>query len=216
MHNSLMFRLQLVLVAVIAAAVAGAAERDGKQRPVYSWVDERGVTQYGDSIPPQYSKTERVIRNRQGVEIGKLDAQMTPAQLEESRRIKEIAQAEAERDRFLLTTYTSVADIEELRDTRLQQLGDQRKSTEGFVAVLSSRLDELQQEALAYRPYNSSASARRMPDRLAEDLVRTMNEMRSQRSILDSRRQDEENLRAQFQSDIDRYRSLRGGKSSTR
>jgi hypothetical protein len=50
-----------------------------------------------------------------------------------------------------------------------------------------------------------------MPDRLADSLVRTLNETRTQRNLLDSRRAEETALRAQFQADIDRYRQLRSG-----
>jgi hypothetical protein len=48
-----------------------------------------------------------------------------------------------------------------------------------------------------------------MPDDLAEDLMRTLNEMRSQRTALAAKDAEESALRAQFQSDIDRFRELR-------
>ena len=47
-----------------------------------------------------------------------------------------------------------------------------------------------------------------MPDDLAEDLVRTMNEMKSQKNALEAKDAEESALRTQFQADIDRYREL--------
>ncbi len=211
-----MSRLLFSAVFMFAALAAGAADRAGDKRVLYSWVDEKGITQYGDAVPPQYAKTERVVRNSQGIAVGRLEAQKTPEQLAAAQRQSELNASVEQRDRFLLTTYTSTRDIEALRDTRLEQIADQRRSTEEFVELLAARLDALQDEALAYRPYNPSNNARRMPDRLAEDLVRTLNEMRTQRSMLASRQQEEEQLRAQFQSDIDRYRELRGGSARPR
>jgi hypothetical protein len=49
-----------------------------------------------------------------------------------------------------------------------------------------------------------------MPDQLAEDLVRTINEMRRQETSIRERMTEEAALRAKFQSDIDRFRTLRG------
>jgi len=48
-----------------------------------------------------------------------------------------------------------------------------------------------------------------MPDDLAEDLMRTINEMRSQRTALAAKDAEENALRSQFQADIDRFRELR-------
>jgi hypothetical protein len=67
-----------------------------------------------------------------------------------------------------------------------------------------------------FRPYNASAGARQMPDKLAEDLIRTVNEVRRQRATLDERRDEEDALRARFQSDIDRFRLLRTGATAPR
>ena len=47
-----------------------------------------------------------------------------------------------------------------------------------------------------------------MPDDLAENLVRTVNELRVQSSALTAKSTEETALRAQFQADIERYREL--------
>jgi hypothetical protein len=112
-------------------------------------------------------------------------------------------------DTFLLTTYPAVKDIESLRDERLSQISGQRRAAETYIEGLHGRLNALQTRALNFKPYNEKAAARRMPDDLAEDLVRTLNEMRSQRTALAAKDAEETALRAQFQADIDRYKELR-------
>jgi chromosome segregation ATPase len=109
-------------------------------------------------------------------------------------------------DAFLVSTYTSVKDIEALRDARLDQLKGQRAAAEQYVESLRVRLTSLQSRALTYRPY--SKEARRMPDDLAENLVRTVNELRVQSSALTAQGEQEAALRSQFQEDIERYREL--------
>jgi hypothetical protein len=47
-----------------------------------------------------------------------------------------------------------------------------------------------------------------MPDDLAENLVRTVNELHVQSSSLTAKSAEEAALRLQFQSDIERYREL--------
>ncbi|MGH8757792.1 MAG: DUF4124 domain-containing protein, partial [Burkholderiales bacterium] len=48
---------------------------------MYKWVDENGVTHYGDSIPPEYRSRANEELNKRGVIIKKNDAALTPEQI---------------------------------------------------------------------------------------------------------------------------------------
>jgi len=199
-----------LIVTCAVIGIAHAADRSGGGKTgAYKWVDDKGVTHYGDSIPPEYSKQESTILNKRGVEIGRIAAQKTPEQLAEEARAQEAIVRQKQHDTFLLSTYPTVKDIESLRDERLEQISGQRRAAEAYVDTLNGRLSTLQSRALNFKPYNEKPTARRMPDDLAEDLMRTLNEMRSQRTALAAKDTEESALRAQFQSDIDRYRELR-------
>ena len=206
-------RLRL-LVLPFAAALATAAiaaptphSSSSSQKGIaYRWVDEQGVVHYGDNIPPQYASQDRAILNSQGVEVGHLDAQKTPEQEAVATRARDALMKQKQHDAFLVSTYTSVKDIEGLRDARLDQLLGQRAAAEQYLESLRGRLATLQSRAVNYRPY--SADARRMPDDLAENLVRTLNEVHAQSSALAAKSAEEATLRAQFQADIERYREL--------
>jgi hypothetical protein len=175
----------------------------------YRWVDENGVVHYGDRLPPQYAKKESAILNKQGVEVARTEAQKTPEQVAEERRRADAVFRQKQHDAFLLTTYTSVKDIEALRDERLDQISGQRRAAEAYVEGLHSRLNNLQTRARNFAPYSDKSGARKMPDDLAEDLVRTMNEMKAQKNAIEAKGAEENALRAQFQADIERYRELR-------
>ena len=146
--------------------------------------------------------------NPQGVPVGRLEGQKSPDQVEKEARDRAAVIKQKQHDTFLVTTYTSVKDIEALRDARLDQLKAQRAAGLQYIESLKSRLGTLQARAMTYRPYSANAGARSMPDDLAEDLVRTLNEMNTQTSALASKSQEEASLRAQFQADIERYREL--------
>jgi glutamine synthetase type III len=48
-----------------------------------------------------------------------------------------------------------------------------------------------------------------MPDDLAENLVRALSELRTQRSTLDTKDREEQAVRTEFDGDIRRYKELR-------
>jgi Domain of unknown function (DUF4124) len=199
-------------VAALTPVPARAASND-KAPHVFRWVDEKGVVHYGDRIPPQYAQQETAVLNDQGVEVDHVSPPKTAAELAESARVQAQQLAQQQRDSFLLTTYTSVKDIEQLRDERLEQMKGQRAAAEQYIASLHERLLALQARAMIFKPYNSEPRARRMPDDLAEQIVRTLDEERLQRTALVTRDQEETTMRAQFQADIDRYRELRAADS---
>ena len=189
-------------------APAWAAEAGAGSGQNYSWVDANGERHYGDVVPPEYAQTEKRVLNRQGVEIRHVDAPKSAEQVAEERRREQEIERRAQHDRFLMTTYTSTKDIERLRDERLDQVDGQIKATNAYIDTLQTRLKALQERAMHFKPYNTKPDARRMPDDLTEELVRTSNDVRTQHRALDTRTKEQATVRAQFEADIARYREL--------
>lgn len=213
-RNSPRFRTppaRLLTFSAMAVLLAGAAlaQQPNGKRPTYRWVDERGVVHYGDRIPAEYARGEASVLNSQGVAVSVRPAQKTPEQIARETEQRRIQDQERQRDNFLLTTYQSVRDIESLRDQRLQQMADARRSVEAYVESLQGRLVSLHERVQVFRPYNESPTARRMPDELAEDIVRTLKEVAVQRAQLAERLAEDRDMRQQFQVDIDRFRTLK-------
>jgi len=191
-------------------ALAGVGSGTENGRTVYKWVDEHGVTHYGDHIPPEYAAQEQRVINAQGVEISRLEAQKSPEQLAAEEQKKLETQQARDRDRNLLNTYASVQEIERLRDQRMTLVADQVKVTSQFLEVLNGRLKKLRLSSMHYKPYSSDPAAAAMPDQIAEDLVRVGNDIRTQEQNLHEKRSEEATMRKQFESDIDRFKQLRG------
>lgn len=207
------FRMRRLFPVLLAALPLLAAAQSDKRTTTYKWVDEKGVVHYGDSVPPQYSQRESTILNQQGVQIGRREAQKTAEQLAAEERQQQEVLRQKQHDNFLLMTYTSVADIERLRDERLATLDAQRTAAEQYLENLHSRMSVLQTRAMLFKPYNPREEARRMPDDLAEDLVRALNEMKTQNDALTAKDSEQAELRKQFQLDIDRYKMLRSARA---
>ena len=202
---TLSFALLCLCAGSAAAWAAGPA--------TYKWVDDQGVVHYGDSIPPQYAQKESTVLNKEGVAIGHKDAPKSAAELAAEDAAAEQLARQKQHDGFLLATYTSVKDIEQLRDERLLQIKGQRVAAEQYVASLGEQLSALQVRAQNFKPYSPRADARRMPDDLAEQMVHTINDIRTQKAALNSSHEEETKTQAQFQADIDRYKELRAAQA---
>ncbi|MEJ0007749.1 MAG: hypothetical protein WDM77_15640 [Steroidobacteraceae bacterium] len=169
-----------------------------------------------DSIPPQYSQKESTLLNKEGVPVGHKDATKSAAQLAAEATAEEQLARQKQHDSFLLGTYTSVKDIEQLRDERLQQVRGQRVAAEQYVASLGERLTALQTRAQNFKPYSTRPDAHRMPDDLAEQMVHTLNDIRTQKAALTLSQEQETKTQSQFQADIDRYKELRAAQAAVR
>jgi hypothetical protein len=191
-------------------SVALAADTSGSRRKVYEWVDAQGITHYGDQIPPEYAAQEHRVINGQGIEIEHTEAQKTPEQLAEEDKKRLDAAQRANRDRNLLNTYVSVQEIEHLRDQRLTLLSDQIKVTGQFLDTLNKKMGGLRLASARFRPYSEDPNAPPMSDQMAEDLVRVGSDIRTQEDNLREKRSEEAAVSRQFESDIARFKELKG------
>jgi hypothetical protein len=198
----------LNLMALCAATAAAAASSSLPAGQTYRWTDDKGVVHYGDSVPSEFAGKERSVLNGQGVEVQHVDGHKSGAELLQQTKADELARQRAQHDQTLLSTYVSAKDIEALRDERMAQIDGQIKASSTYVESLATRLGALQERALQFKPYSSEPNARRMPDDLAEELVRTANEARNQRKALDAKRSEQADIRVQFEADIQRFREL--------
>ena len=203
----------LVSAVLLASSAFGANNSQSSSssgRKVYEWVDEQGITHYGDQIPPEYASREHRLISGQGIELERTEAQKSPEQLAEEEQNRADAARRADRDRNLLNTYVSVQEIERLRDQRLTLLSDQIKVTGQFLEILNSRLSKLKVSSARFRPYSSDPNAPPMSDQVAEDLVRVGSDIHTQEENLREKRSQEAIMSKQFESDIARFKELKG------
>lgn len=193
-----------ISLALLQTAVAGESNA-GRS---YKWVDSNGVTHYGDTIPPEYASQGRAELNSQGVAVRQFPRQLTPAEAAEAQRQAAEAARQRQHDSSLLTTYMRVSDIEQLRDERVALIDGQLEIARGSLGSAEQRLTALQQRLTTFKPYSGSATARRVPDQLAEEVVQTLNERRSMQSAIESREKQKAALLAEFAADIARFREL--------
>ena len=207
-------RSRVLFAAVLLASSALAANdpqsSSSSGRRVYEWVDEQGITHYGDRIPPEYASKEHRVINGRGIELERTEAQKTPEQLADEEQKKVDAAQRANRDRNLLSTYVSVQEIEHLRDQRVALVSDQIKVTGQFLEILNGKMNKLKQSSARFKPYSLDPNAPPMSDQLAEDLVRVDSDIRTQEENLREKRSEEAIMNKQFENDIARFKELKG------
>ena len=201
----------LLVVAAIALPSIGSAQK------LYKWTDENGVVQYGDRIPPKYANRDREVLNNQGVRVGSEEGEVTEEEAAAEEALASAAEADKRakdeierRDRMLLETYASVAEIEDLRDQRLEQLGSQIKLTELNLNNLRKRIVDLQVDASNFKPYTTRPDAPQIPEVLARDLSQTTRSISRYEHDLAHTRANQVALRKSFDDDIARFIELKG------
>jgi hypothetical protein len=125
--------------------VAGAA--------TYKWTDEDGKVHYSDKAPPEAPKGGAAVLDKQGRQVKKIEAPLSPeaikAKAEEDERQKAAAKArddQARKDRALMQSYTSENEIDLARQRAVSTLEAQIASAQTYTETL-----QRQQKAVAGR-----------------------------------------------------------------
>ena len=200
--------------AVLLQGSAVAATPSGPTK-TYRWVDKGGVVHFGDVVPAEYAAQGQIELNGQGVPVRETPRQLSAAEIAAAQQQAEEAAKRRQHDSFLLSTYTRVRDIEQLRDERLALIGGQMDIARSSMSTSSKHLDSLKERVRGFQPY-APGGARRMPDQLAEEIVRALKEHRSLQDALASRESEMNELRDQFDADIARFRELTAARTVSR
>jgi len=195
--------LIVVVLMTLASLPAGAGT-------IKKWVDERGVTHYGDTIPPQYVNQGSTEMSSQGIVVKKNERAMT---LEERKALEEerVRQQEAQqkdmeqqrRDKALLNTYTSEKEIDLARDRNMQQAEVQTKSAELRLKQVDERLARLHRQA-----EGATKSGKPVPADLQQDIADAERETQHLRESIQQKKKDMDAIRLKFDTDKQRFRDL--------
>ena len=207
----LMKNLLSTIAVLIILPLAALASESGQK--LYRWVDSEGVVHYGDSIPAEFTDLERQIVNDHGITVGVMRAKRTAEEIAEDERQEDLRQArkmQRRQDMALLATYLSVDEILLHRDRRVELFQAQSRVTELYLSNLKRRLDTLHEEASQYRPYSTDPDAEMIDPDLAGDISTTKDTIERHQANLEKFHQDEQNIVARFDGDVDRFKRLKG------
>jgi chromosome segregation ATPase len=194
----------VVLLAVSALALAGNSTK------LYKWVDKDGITHYGSTIPPEYAAQQSEQLDSQGNVVKTQAAQKTPAQIAAEQKAQQLvaqqAQADAVQkahDQVLLDTYTSIADMDRDRDSKLASIDAQINVFNGTISGLQTTLADLQDRS------NELASKNKpVTPHLQKQIDDTKTQLITNQQLLLQEQKHKQEVTAQFVTDTERFKQL--------
>jgi phage protein D len=200
--SRMVFLVGLVLAFALADAAAAAK--------IYKWTDEKGVTHYGESIPPEYKDQGAAEMTTQGITVRKWDpaSKVDPRKVTEEkaaheREEKQRAFEQRRRDMALVNTYTSPKEIDDARERTLQ-------FPMQAIRALDSRLKRAQEKltALEEQAASLSKAGKRVPDGLEQDIVDQKVEVDTIKAEIDRHQAQVQAVKAKYEEDKKRYLEL--------
>lgn len=178
---------------------------------MYKWVDDKGTTHYGETIPPEYANKDRQLLNKAGVVVKKQDI-LTPeerrAQEAESLKIRAGEAATRDQrlhDKSLTDTYSSVDEIELSRSRNLQQVDARINSINAQIKTAGDNLLGLQKDA-----DNRRKSGGKVPAFLHEEIKVAQDKLSQLKQDLEKYKAEKQAVDARYNVDKARYRELTG------
>jgi len=200
----------LVAAPAIVHAASGNTGNRMVSEEVYRCRDGKGQYQYGQSIPAVCMDQDVEVLDETGRVVRIIPGRRSLEQVAAQKAAEDEVKAAAQRDRTLLATYLTVADIERLRDQRVELLEQQSRVTEQYIANLREREARLMADAQRYYPYSTKPNAQPVPEHLAQEMVNTVNGLQVYEEELTKNTAERNQLRAEFDADITRFKELKG------
>lgn len=189
---------------------------------LFKCVDEKGVTHYGDTMPPQCAKKAITEMSKQGSVLKQYEAPLTPEQLkaqdEERERRKEGEKKITEqrlKDHALIATYGSEREFDMARDKDLAVLDARKKSLVSRNVDIDKQLEKNQNEMEFYKSGKSKGAKAGKSPEAPPQLVMDYNRSKNERANLDHELAkvdvDRVGVVARYDGEKVRWKKLKGG-----
>lgn len=201
MHFLWLWIFSALIFATPLFLASGQALADQAKSPsgtIIKWVDEKGVTHYGDSMPAQYSGHGYSVINPQGVTLKRKQA-VTPQANNSDTPLEQ-----QRRDNALITTYTTPQEIDLARDRNLQVDQTAMQDLQQHMSSAQGRLAAKKKAAAGF-----SQNKKPVPAELTQDLQENLAEIAKIEEQIAQRLLSMEATRQRFENDKRRFVELK-------
>lgn len=195
----------LVALALAALPLSAAAQS-------YRCVGKDGKKYYGQAVPTQCIGQPTEQLNSQGMVVRRIDAQASAAdqaakakEAEEKRKRDVILKEESRKNKALLSTYTSEADIELARKRALEDNQKAVKETEARIGALKKRQADLKKEMEFFQGKNKP------PAKMEQEMKDNAFSIGTQENLLAQKKKEVDSINAKYDEDKKRYIELTRG-----
>ncbi len=207
---------------VFSSITLGTALTSPFAHALYKCVDEKGITHYGDTMPPQCAKKAITEMSKQGSVVKHYDAPLTPEQLraqdDERERRKEHEKKITEqrlKDQALIATYGSEREFNVARDKDLAGLDARKKTLISRNEGIDKQLSKTQNEMEFYKTGKSKSGKAGKQVEAPPQLVMDYNRAKNDRTLLDNELVkvdvDRAAVVARYDTERARWKKLKGG-----
>src|SRR5512137_186589 len=207
----------LLVACALVAGVADAAQKKSKSSGpalsdeyIYRCKSATGQSFFGQNIPPECMGADVEVLDHTGRVVRTIPGAKTLEQLAAQKAADDAKAAAAQRDRTLLATYLTVADIERLRDQRIDLLEQQNFVTRQYITNLRAREARLMESVQRFRPYSAKPNAPALPEQIASEIVNTVKGLQVYEQELTKNTAERERVTQEFGADISRFKELKG------
>ncbi len=198
------FLKQLLSVLLLAAAQSATAAPDSGTGGIVKWVDDKGVTHYGDSVPPEYANRSNTMLNKSGRVLRKNEAfKPGTTQSPDDGAEKQLAE-QKRRDSVLLASYTTEQEIDLARERSTQMDDAAIKGLEQRATSVKERLATHQKSAAIF-----TSRKKPVPADLQQDIVDAKGELGRIEAQIAQKRKNIEETRIRFDRDRQRFHELK-------
>jgi len=208
-------RAAIALGALALAAAAMLAGANPALAATYKWVDEKGVVHYTDKLPPEAVDKASVELSKEGIAVRKTEKAQTPeqrraAEQEEERQRQAAKQQEeiARRDRALVASYTSEAEIDLARNRSLQTINNVVQSSLAYTDQLNKRRAEAEAK-------KAQMEGKPMASTIDRELEGIDAELARQAELIAQKKRESAAITAKYDADKARWRELVAAKSAS-
>jgi len=187
----------LVLACNQVWAEAGASNKGGR---IIKWVDEKGITHYGDSLPVQDANRNNSVLNNQGLVVKRNQPAIAVKPEEDKASVDQ-----QRHDRALLAAYSSGQDIDSARDRNLQPDETAIKELEQRMSIAQARMDANKKLA---DDYIKRQRKKPIPSDLNQELQNNSTEIAQIKQQIAQRQQSMEATRQRYENDKRRFVEL--------
>jgi len=197
------FSACLMLIAVAFSTTAEAK--------LYKWVDDKGVTHYGEVIPPEYTNKSnaqlsdkgRVIKRTE--EINNKERRANEEEDAKKHIDNEAKLEQSRKDKALLNTFSNEKEIDLARDRNLHQVESLISSIQSLQKAARENLKNYQREAEERKRAGKKPHAS-----LQADITESENKLAKLQLDLVKAQEKAAAVKASYEADKMRFRELSG------
>ena len=191
---------------VLSIAVLGALFCVSAEAKLYKWVDNQGITHYGEVIPPEYANRDtkeldhgRITDRKETFDTDKINSKKAETPEEKT------ALEARRRDSALLNSYSNEKEIDLARDRNLLQIEARINSYTTLKKSVQETLNSLHQES-----DNRTKKGWKIPQSLTDDIKASEARVADLDKNLAENQKELDATKARYEADKLRYRELKG------